>query len=192
MDNELENFNKKILDITTFEKIPISNIVCDDVIKTLFESANPIAGIRTTSEYHEQGAQLYNLLALQSPIICYRFRKSFKALTGTFTLAKLLNAQATFLLEEDSVVPCIIIDRKPSESVRRSIALFALTNDLISKSFINETRKIIFYLRAWFPVDDGRNSLFKSNEWLTLFPHIDTAEKLANHLSISKADLFRR
>ncbi|WP_232376001.1 hypothetical protein [Alteromonas macleodii] len=175
-----------------FRKILISEIVFDDVIHSLFASANPVAGIRTTSDSHDKDATLYNLLALQSPIICYRFRKNYRALTGTFTLASLHHAQAKLRLKEDAKIPVFILEKKPNESVKKAIALFSLTNDLLSKCFISDAKKIGFYLRAWFSKDEGKKSLFQSAEWSALFPHIDTAEKLASHLSISKTELFRR
>ena len=140
----------------------------------------------------DKEATLYNLLALQSPLICYRFRKNYRALTGTFTLASLHHAQSKLLLKEDTKIPVFILEKKPDESVKKAIALFSLTNDLLSKCFISDAKKIGFYLRAWFSKDEGKKSLFQSAEWSALFPHIDTAEKLASHLSISKTELFRR
>lgn len=192
LDSKLEKYNEKILDGLDFRKILISEIDFDDVIHSLFASANPVAGIRTTSDNNDKEATLYNLLALQSPIICYRFRKNYRALTGTFTLASLQHAQAKLRLKEDAKIPVFILEKKPSESVKKAIALFSLTNDLLSKCFISDAKKIGFYLRAWFSKDEGKKSLFQSAEWSALFPHIDTAEKLASHLSISKTELFRR
>lgn len=192
MDSELGTFDKKILDITTFEKVSIADIAFDDVIASIFSTANPIAGMRTASQSLENGTQLYNLLALQSPIICYRFRKGYRALTGAFTLTTLLHAQATLQLKSDTQIPVFILQKKPTESVKRAIALFSLTNDLLSKCFISDAKKIGIYIRAWFTKDKGKKSLFQSAEWSALFPNIDTAEKLASHLSISKTELFRR
>jgi hypothetical protein len=192
LDIDLEKFDEKILDGLDFRKVLISEIVFDDVIHSLFASANPVAGIRATSGNHDKGAKLYNLIALQSPIICYRFRKNYRALTGTFSLAKILHAQATLQLKADAQIPVFILEKKPDESVKKAIALFSLTNDLLSKCFISDAKKIGFYLRAWFSKDEGRKSLFQSAEWSELFPHIDTAEKLASQLSISKTELFRR
>jgi hypothetical protein len=192
LDIELATFDKKILDVTTFEKISLSDIVFDDVIASLFSSANPIAGMRTTSHSLENGTRLYNLLALQSPIICYRFRKGYRALTGAFTLTTLHHGQASLLLEADAQIPVFVLQKKPTESLKKAIALFSLTNDLLSKCFISDAKKIGFYIRAWFQKDEGKKSLFQSAEWSALFPNIDTAEKLASHLSISKTELFRR
>lgn len=191
LDTNLERFDRKILDGLDFRKVLISEIVFDDVIHSLFASANPVAGIRATSKNYDEGAKLYNLLALQSPIICYRFRKNYRALTGNFTLATLQRAQATLQINADAQIPVFILEKKPDDSVKKAIALFSLTNDLLSKCFISDAKKIGFYLRAWFSKDEGKKSLFQSAEWSALFPHIDTAEKLASHLSISKTELFR-
>ena len=54
MDTELGKFNEKILEGLDFRKILISEIVFDDVIHSLFASANPVAGIRTTSDSNDK------------------------------------------------------------------------------------------------------------------------------------------
>ena len=122
-------------------------------------------------------------------MICYRYRKQFKTLTGSFTLTKLRCAIAQHQLPEDHSVLVFVLKKKPSPSLKRSIILFDLTNDLLAKCFISDTRKISYFLRSWFKKDQGKRSIYQSEEWLTYFPALNTAEKVADFLSISKADL---
>jgi hypothetical protein len=58
-------------------------------------------------------------------------------------------------LPEDTASTFFVLKKKPSPALRRSIALFDLTNDLLAKCFISDTKKISFYLRSWFKKDEG-------------------------------------
>ena len=189
MNDEIYRFDETLFDNVELVRVNITDLRSDEIIEQLFEIANPVGGLRTSNETIENSAYLFNLLSLQSPMICYRYRKHFKTLTGTFTLAKLRCAIAQHHLSEDHSVLVFVLRKKPSPVIRRSIILFDLTNDLLAKCFISDTKKISFYLRSWFKKDAGKRSIYQSEEWLTYFPALNTAEKVADFLSISKADL---
>lgn len=72
---------------------------------------------------------------------------------------------------------------KWSSSIRMVGQINAITH------FISDTKKISYFLRSWFKKDEGKRSIYQSEEWLTYFPALNTAEKVADFLSISKADL---
>lgn len=185
--DEIQRFDQTLLDNIEFIKVKVNSIKPDETIKELFDKANPLSGLRTSSETIDKSAYLFNLLSLQSPIICYRYRKQFKSLTGTFTLTKLQCITAQHHSEHS--IHVFVLKKKPSESIKRTIVLFDLTNDLLQKCFISDTKKISFYLKEWFKKDEGKRSIYQSEEWLTLFPKLNSAEKVANFLSISKSDL---
>ena len=189
MNDEIYRFDETLFDNVELVRVNITDLRSDEIIEQLFEIANPVGGLRTSNETIENSAYLFNLLSLQSPMICYRYRKHFKTLTGTFTLTKLRCAIAQHHLSEDHSVLVFVLKKKPSPALRRSIALFDLTNDLLAKCFISDTKKISFFLRSWFKKDDGKRSIYQSEEWLTYFPSLNSAEKVASFLSISKADL---
>lgn len=189
MKDEIFRFDATLLDNVELTRVAINELRSDDIIEDLFSQANPHSGLRTSNETIDKSAYLFNLLSLQSPIICYRYRKQYKALTGTFTLTKLRCAIAQHELPEDHSILVLVLKKKPTSSIKRSIILFDLTNDLLSKCFISDTKKISFYLRSWFKKDEGKRSIYQSEEWLTFFPGLNSAEKVANFLSISKADL---
>jgi len=189
MNDEISRFDKTLFENVELVRVKIADLQSDEIIEQLFESANPIGGLRTSNEAIEKSAYLFNLLSLQSPMICYPYRKHFKTLTGSFTLTKLRCAIAHHQLPEDHSVLVFVLKKKPSPALRRSMILFDLTNDLLAKCFISDTKKIRFYLRSWFKKDEGKRSIYQSDEWLTYFPALNSAEKVANFLSISKADL---
>ncbi|CAM3146415.1 hypothetical protein VIDI103191_17960 [Vibrio diazotrophicus] len=189
MKDEIMRFDATLLDNVELIRVSVKELISDDTIQDLFAQANPLSGLRTSNEANDKSAFLFNLLSLQSPIICYRYRKQFKALTGSFTLTRLRSAIAQHYLPDDFSILVFALKKKPSSSIKRAIVLFDLTNDLLSKCFISDTKKISFYLRSWFKKDEGKRSIYQSDEWLTLFPELNSAEKVANFLSISKADL---
>lgn len=189
MNDEIYRFDETLFDNVELLRVNITELKSYDIIEELFEIANPIAGLRTSHESIDKSAYIFNLLSLQSPMICYRYRKQFKTLTGSFTLTKLRCAIAQHQLPEDHSVLVFVLKKKPSPSLKRSIILFDLTNDLLAKCFISDTRKISYFLRSWFKKDQGKRSIYQSEEWLTYFPALNTAEKVADFLSISKADL---
>ena len=184
MNDEIFRFDETLLDNVGLVRVGISDLKSDEIIEQLFEIANPIGGLRTSNDTIESSAYLFNLLSLQSPIICYRYRNHFRSLTGSFTLTKLRCAVAQYQLPEDHSIHVFVLKKKPSPALRRSIALFDLTNDLLAKCFISDTKKISFYLRSWFKKDEGKRSIYQSDEWLTYFPALNSAEKVANFLSV--------
>ncbi|QSX31990.1 hypothetical protein JYB87_09290 [Shewanella avicenniae] len=189
VDTELLRFDDSLFEQIDVLQVKISALITDDAIDEIFKDANPVSGLRTSKQSVSDSAYLFNLLSIQSPIICYRDRKRFKALTGCFTLIKLRAAIAQHLLPSDHAVMVFVLRKKPSVALRRSIVLFDLTNDLLAKCFISDTKKISFFLRAWFRKDEGKKSIYQSKEWLTYFPSLNTSAKVAEYLSISKADL---
>ncbi|MDQ2107699.1 MULTISPECIES: hypothetical protein [Vibrio] len=189
MKDDIKHFDATLLDNVELIRVPIKELSTDDTIRDLFAQANPLSGLRTSNEANDKSAYLFNLLSLQSPIICYRYRKNFKALTGVFTLTRLRCAIAQHHLPDDFSILVFVLKKKPSSNIKRSIVLFDLTNDLLSKCFISDTKKISFYLHAWFTKDEGKRSIYQSDEWQIFYPELNSADKVAKFLSISKADL---
>lgn len=185
----IQRFDATLLDNIELIKVRVNELKPDDTIEELFSQANPFSGLRTSNETIDKSAYLFNLLSLQSPIICYRYRKQYKTLTGSFTLTKLRCAIAQLQLASDHSVLVFVLKNKPSSEIKRAIVLFDLTTDLLSKCFISDTKKISFYLRAWFKKDEGKRSIYQSEEWLTCFPKLNSSEKVASFLSVSKTDL---
>ena len=78
MGNEIYRFDETLFDNVDLVRVNITDLKSDDIIEDLFEIANPLAGLRTSHESIDKSAYLFNLLSLQSPMICYRYRKQFK------------------------------------------------------------------------------------------------------------------
>nr|WP_199246752.1 hypothetical protein [Vibrio mimicus] len=110
--DEIQRFDQTLLDNIEFIKVKVNSIKPDETIKELFDKANPLSGLRTSSETIDKSAYLFNLLSLQSPIICYRYRKQFKSLTGTFTLTKLQCITAQHHSEHS--IHVFVLKKKPA------------------------------------------------------------------------------
>ncbi|PSV13474.1 hypothetical protein [Photobacterium leiognathi] len=185
----IERFHDQLLDNYEFTSVCVEEIFYDDILKELFEEANPISGLRGCNIENGDTANLFNLAALQSPIICYRYRNHFRVVAGVFTLNMIRKGIAQRHVHSDYKVPVFILSKKPIGLVRKHIIQFDLTNMLLTKCFISDTKKISFFLHAWFEKDQGKRSIYQSKEWLSLFPNLDTTEKVSNFLSISKKSL---
>ncbi|WP_305816402.1 hypothetical protein [Photobacterium leiognathi] len=185
----IERFHDQLLDNYEFTSVCVEEIFYDDILKELFEEANPISGLRGCNVENGDTSNLFNLAALQSPIICYRYRNHFRVVAGVFTLNMIRKGIAQRHVHSDYKVPVFILSKKPIGLVRKHIIQFDLTNMLLTKCFISDTKKISFFLHAWFEKDQGKRSIYQSKEWLSLFPSLDTTEKVSNFLSISKKSL---
>lgn len=189
IESALKKFNDEIFLNTEEVFIPISYLIFDDIAIELFKNANPISGFRNANDKIEDREFFYHLLLLHSPILCYRYRINYKTILGLQTAQKLKRAVDQNVLEPTTNIPVRVLKKKPSEHIRKALIQFELTNDLLMKCFVSDTNKISFFLKNWFKKDQGKKSIFQSEEWLSLFPHFDTAKKLAQYLSISEKDL---
>ncbi|MCP4931312.1 MAG: hypothetical protein GY912_04980 [Candidatus Marinimicrobia bacterium] len=155
----------------------------------MFATSNPISGLRSSNESIDDSIQLFNLLAIQSPIICYQGKQRFYAIGGFFTLQKLKHAIAQEVISPDEITKIFVLSNKPSKEIIKSIIQFGLVNDLFLKCFISDTKRVSHLLRSYFKKDDGRRSLFGSSEWLQILPGIKTSKLFAQFLSISEKEL---
>lgn len=190
--DELTRFNDKLFDNLQLEYLSINNLRLDEKLENIIKQSNPLAAIRTANESYEEGTKFFNLLALHSPIICYPFKKHHKVISGVFTLSTIRKAAAQRHILQDYTIPVFKLTKRPSPSLLRSIALFSLTTDLLSKCFISDASKISSYLRDWFVQDEGKRSIFQSQEWVSLYPKLNSTEKVAQYLCISKTELMRK
>ncbi|MBF4410839.1 hypothetical protein EA831_23760, partial [Vibrio anguillarum] len=74
MEDGIQRFNTTLLDNIDLTKVKVNELKPDDTVEELFSQANPFSGLRTSNETIDKSAYLFNLLSLQSPIICYRYR----------------------------------------------------------------------------------------------------------------------
>ncbi|NLS14238.1 hypothetical protein HGP28_15240 [Vibrio sp. SM6] len=186
--DELRRFHQEILAQAHWQPISLDRLIADDILDTLFAKAHPSSILRNQAQATPNNQYLFNFLAMQSPVICYPFRRHYRYLAGAFTVEKWTQAIAEQQLDPDTQMPMFVFKKKPSEAIRRQIIQFDLTNNLMDKCFVNDTKKLSFLLRAWFKKDQGARSIFQSQEWLLLYPHLNTSAKTAAYLSISKKD----
>lgn len=183
-----EKFQRDLFEQITWQKVTVEQLVADEILASFYAKANPISLLRNQPNHQHHPEYLFNLLTLQSPVICYSFRRHFRYVAGSFTVEKLRDAIAKNEIPAEKEIPVFVLNKKPNSDIRKQIIQFDLTNNLIDKCFISDTKKISFLLRNWFQKDAGKRSIFQSKEWLNLYPHLNTVEKTAAYLSISKKD----
>lgn len=181
-------FHRDLIEQTAWQKVTVDQLVADEILTSFYAKANPISLLRNQPNHQHHTTYLFDLLTLQSPIICYSFRRHYRYLSGSFTVEKLRDAIAKNELPSAKEIPVFVLNKKPNSDLRKQIIQFDLTNNLIDKCFISDTKKISFLLRNWFKKDEGKRSIFQSQEWLNLYPNLNTVEKTAAYLSISKKD----
>ncbi|PSV36355.1 hypothetical protein C9J44_10390 [Photobacterium sp. GB-27] len=183
---ELERFEATLFDNVELKKIALEDLISDDILERLYCEANPMSLLRTQPKVNFNSEYLFNFSTLQSPVIVYAFRRHFRYLTGSFTVDNLRTGVAQKLISPDYQLTVIVLKKKPSEFVRLRVIQFDLTDNLLDKCFVSDTKKIMFLLKKWFKKDKGKRSILQSKEWRSLYPHITSTESLAAYLSTSK------
>ncbi|MEZ8101895.1 hypothetical protein ACED32_15625 [Vibrio bivalvicida] len=186
---ELNKFESTLFDNVELKHIALDDLVPDDILEKLYSEANPIALLRTQPKVNFNNEYLFNFSTLQSPVIAYPSRRYFRYLVGSFTIENLRTANAQKLISPDYELPVFVLKKKPSETIRRRIIQFDLTDNLLDKCFVSDTKKILFILKKWFKKDVGKRSILQSEEWRSLYPQITSTEALASYLSASKKDI---
>lgn len=189
MINSLVDLDLKLKSQMSLTQVSLDSIFFDDELEVLIGNANPFSSVKAVSEKKLLNAYPFTYLCYQSTMIGYRFRKRIKLVSGCFTAKTLFTAQAVHQLPDDFMAPMFVLNKKPPQVVRRQMAQFDLTNNLINKCFVSDSRKIGQYLRAWFSQQPGKKSIYQSEEWQALYPEINTSQKLADFMSISKKEL---
>ena len=185
MDSDFIKFSSKVMEGIKFVEIPFKKIRLDDEAQNIIEATNPIAGLRSQSDFSKINPKLINIMLLQSPMICFQYRNTYRLIGGFFTYCKLLTHSHPEN-SADYVVRVTVIQNKPSAQNRRLFFLQDLTRALLTEGFTNESVQIKSYLEAWFKKDPQRRSIYQSCEWQTLFPKLNTMEAVAKWLHISK------
>ena len=188
---ELAKFDNNLYDKSEWVEVKLHRLSPDSIMEALTKSANPFGALRTAKETYDQTSPFLNLLSVHSPIICYQARGYYYVLSGFFTFLAFQRYAAQHKTASERTIRVFKLSKAPTRSLRRSIILHSLCTDLLTKCFIADTRKISFYLRTWFNHDPGKRSIFQSEEWLSLFPSLNSVDRVAEYLSVSKSELSR-
>ncbi|WP_253805189.1 hypothetical protein [Vibrio mediterranei] len=73
-----EKFHRDLFKQTTWQEVSVEQLVADEILASFYEKANPISLLRNQPNHQHHPTYLFNLLALQSPIICYSFRRHYR------------------------------------------------------------------------------------------------------------------
>ncbi|PWI34740.1 hypothetical protein DI392_00185 [Vibrio albus] len=189
MVDSLAALDTKLKSQMSLTEVSLDSIFFDDELEALINNANPFSSVKAVSEKNLLNAYPFTYLCYQSTMIGYRYRKRIMLVSGCFTAKTLFTAQAMQQLPQDFQAPMFVLNKKPPQMIRRQMAQFDLSNNLINKCFVSDSRKIGQYLRAWFSQQAGKKSIYQSEEWQALYPELNTSQKLAEFLSISKKEL---
>jgi len=99
------------------------------------------------------------------------------------------NAAVQILRDNSAVISVFVLKTKPKPKKIRSMFQLYLSNSLVNQLLINDSKYIGQLLDSWFEKEEDKKSIQNSKEWLNLYPDLNTKDKLAKHLSISKRHL---
>ncbi len=167
----------------------LNKVQLDDELAAIVRAANPIAATKTTSMLFEGAEDNLDLLAFQSPMLCYFRQRQLYLLSGFYTFTKLLSFAVNSKEETSRLYPLFVMEGHLSRATRRHIILHALTQSLLNEAFVTNATAIGEFLNAWFEKDNGAKSIYQSTEWQAIYPTLTTKEKVSDWLHISKKQL---
>ena len=174
-----ENISNKVV----VTEITIQKIYYDPQVEKIIKSSNPHAILKNKSA--SLSHDVLNDLFITFPIIGYLKNDDFFLCSGMYTF----NAAVQILRDNSAVIPVFILKTKPKPKKIRSMFQLYLSNSLVNQLLINDSKYIGQLLDSWFEKEEDKKSIQNSKEWLNLYPDLNTKDKLAKHLSISKRHL---
>jgi hypothetical protein len=167
-------------DHSRIENIDLRDISFAPEILKVNNLANPFSVLRNK----ESDFKLDNIntLLLIFPLVGYFENETFFLISGIFTFNTIVQTTRGKSLKIQ--VTCLA--SKPSSKDVKKLYLMYLAQQITNQLFITDACLVGKLLSAWFKKDKGAKSYLGSKEWLDIFPNINTKEKLASHLSISK------
>ncbi|MEP2653600.1 MAG: hypothetical protein ABJH06_16605 [Paraglaciecola sp.] len=183
MNCNFEKFSSRLMKNLAFSKVNLNKISFDDEVKKIVRCCDPVSGLRSRARLSEMNPKLLDVMLIQSPIICYPFRNTYKLIGGFFTYTQLIVHP---YIEPDIDIHIFQLDQKPSSDCCRLFFLQDLTRSLLTEGFVSESRKLKHFLESWFKQDTDKRSIYQSSEWQTIFPDIKTMNDVSEWLHISK------
>lgn len=91
---ESELLRAYFIDAFTLTYIDINEVLLDEELEAIVNSANPISATRTFHQSSKLNNHLLQLTAHQSPMICYRYGNNYRLLAGLFTYVDITRIQS--------------------------------------------------------------------------------------------------
>jgi hypothetical protein len=120
-----------------------------------------------------------------SPIVGYFQNDKFYLYAGITTF----NIALQVLEGRNEKVSVLARSKKPSRATRKQFIQLDLTHPIVNRVHINCLNKIGVNFDMWFTKDADAKSVQGSQEWQSLYPALNTKEKFAAHICVSKRNL---
>lgn len=165
--------------------VALQNLQLAAVANTLIQAANLVSLYKTRSNPSELSESATSVLTLQSPLLCYPAKSSnsdqpkFEVFGGIMTYQRLLTSS----LPQTQKIPVLLIPDIPAEKFLRLYCLHDFTRIFLHDAHNTELKTVQGYLEAWFKKPQGALSIFQSDDWLTLYPQLNSKAKVAKWLN---------
>ena len=169
----------------TLVSVALQNLQLAAVANTLLQAANLVSLYKTRSNPSELSESATSVLTLQSPLLCYPAKSStldqqrFDVFGGVMTYQRLLTSS----LPQAQKIPVLLIPDIPAEKFLRLYCLHDFTRMFLHDAHNTELKTVQGYLEAWFKKPQAALSIFQSDDWLTLYPQLNSKAKVAKWLN---------
>ncbi|MGL4473503.1 MAG: hypothetical protein ACRCT7_03445, partial [Shewanella sp.] len=157
-------------------------IALETGVKKLHESFNLLKSLKPSTDkcYESQASILLD--AYQAPLLVSAHTKEhYRLASGLLTYQKLLTLNTR---DKPLTVPCMVLPNRPTKETLRLVLLNDIARPLL-KQFVDVTGNTVTESLKTMFAPDNDSSVFKSNEWQSLFPMIRTKTELCDWLHVS-------
>lgn len=186
-----EEFVKYLTEHVTLVSVELQELQLAKVANALIQSANLVSLYKTRSNPSELSESLVSVLALQTPMICFPANTSttdepkYEVFGGVMTYQRLMINHPSKLQK----IPVLVLPEVPPEKFIRLFCLQDFTRMFLHDAHNTELKTVQGYLDGWFKKTNGALSIFQSEEWLTLYPQLNSKAKVAKWLNVSNKAL---
>ncbi|WP_445428944.1 hypothetical protein [Alishewanella sp. HL-SH05] len=181
------DFTAHLASAATLIHLPLSQLQLSKVTEQLLLSANVVTLYKSNSNSSALSVGALRAQAIQNPIIAMKAKYSskkkprFDIFGGVITYQRLLSAH----LDKNCSFPVLVVNNSLPEEYIKLFTLHDFTRLFLHDAHITEFKTVMRYLEAWIEKPKGANSIFQSQEWLTLYPELTSKAKVASWLNVT-------
>ncbi|MCU8072168.1 Uncharacterised protein [Shewanella putrefaciens] len=164
------------------EKVAFHQIQLDRELKIFCESFNLLSTLKPSSDDGFESSASILLDSYQVPLLVSKTEAGYyRLISGLLTFQKLCKI---YTVNDKSLVPCLVLPRRPNKEILRLLILNDLVRPLL-KQFVDVTGDTITQTLSTLFTSVANPSVFNSPQWQSLFPMIKTKTQLCEWLHIS-------
>ncbi|WP_445426679.1 hypothetical protein [Alishewanella sp. HL-SH06] len=181
------DFTAHLASAATLIHLPLSHLQLSKVTEKLLLSANVVTIYKSSSNTSALSVGALRAQAIQNPIIAMKAKNSsddtprFDVIGGVITYQRLLSAHP----DKTERFPVLVVNNFLPKAMVQLFALHDFTRLFLHDAHITEFKTVMSYLEAWIEKPKGANSIFQSQEWLTLYPELTSKAKVASWLNVT-------